>query len=56
MTLLATSASDFYPVLAAGDRLTEYAPVLMMLIFAMLFGPRTSSSRSCWARRAVRTP
>ena len=38
MTLLANSASDFYPVLAAGDRLTEYAPVLMMLIFAMLFG------------------
>ena len=37
MTLLANSASDFYPVLAAGDRLTEYAPVLMMLIFAILF-------------------
>ena len=39
MTLLANSPlTDFVPVLAAGDRLTEYAPVLMMLIFALLFG------------------
>ena len=40
MTLLANSPlCTAVPTLAAaGDRVTEYAPVLMMLIFAILFG------------------